>query len=84
MSIIAEEELPDERLIPRLSLSFDVLTFVFLITSSCQTNISMKEVNDYVHMVAMGILNDSSEEDSTGKCETFDFSFIIGYMMIFY
>jgi hypothetical protein len=46
-------------------LSFNVFMFL-LIIPYCQSNIYLKEMNDYVDM-AMGILNDSSEHDSTGK-----------------
>jgi len=44
-------------------LSFSVLTFLLIILYS-QSNIYLKEMNDYVDM-AMGILNDSFEHDST-------------------
>ncbi len=46
-------------------LSFNILTFSLIISYS-QSNIYLKEMNEYVDM-ALEILNDSSEHDSTGK-----------------
>jgi len=63
-------------------LSFSFLTFLLIIPYS-QSNIYLKEMNDYVDM-AMGILNDSLEHDPIGKFiyllnnkETFFFSSVI-------
>jgi hypothetical protein len=63
--IVAESRIAGRAFYTSFMLSFTVLTFLLILPYS-QSNIYSKEMNDYVDM-AMGILNDSSEHDPTGK-----------------